>query len=138
MNGRVRPSFLRNVPVLAFCLLGGFFGLLVDDFPTIGRIFGLMFAVAFVPFAVLLLTTWFDFGDDMVRSSTLGRVREFHVGESTLRMHPLAVGFFGESTAVELRSGEVRRTVSLAVFSPADRELIKRELRSRFKVASTG
>lgn len=137
MTGRIRPSFLRNIPVLVFFLGGGLFGVLVDDVPVIVRVFGVVFIATVIPFTVLLLTTWFEFGDE-VRVSMLGRVQEFRAGESTLRMHPLAVGFFGESTAVELRSGEGRRTMSLAVFSPDDRELIKRELRSRFKVTSTG
>ena len=118
--------------MLAFCLLGG----LVDDVPVIVRVFGIMFAAALIPFLLLLLTTWFEFGDGVVRTSVLGRVRSFRVGESTFKMHPLAVGYFGKSTAVELRSADARRTVSLAVFRPDDRELIKRELRTTLSGAA--
>lgn len=136
VDTRVRPSLLRNIPALVFCLLGGLVGIFVDDFPAIGRVFGLMFAAGFIPFLLLLLTTWFEFGDGVVRTSVLGRVRSFRAGESTFTLHPLAVGFFAESTAVELRSARARRTVSLAVFSPDDRELIQRELRTRLTRAA--
>jgi len=49
---------------------------------------------------VLLLTTWFEFADNMVRTSVIGRLCEFRVGETTLRVNPPALGFLGESTAV--------------------------------------
>jgi hypothetical protein len=132
MSDRIRPSVLRNLPALVFCLGAGLFGILVDNVPVIVMVFGAIFLAAFVLYAALLLTTWLEFGEE-VRVSTWGRKMAFRAGESTLRLKPLPVGFFGETTAIELRSADGRFALSLAIFRPGDQERIKRELRRRFK-----
>ena len=59
----------RTSPVLAFCLVGGLFGVLVDDAPATGRVFGIMFAAALIPCLLVVLTTWFELGDGVVLAS---------------------------------------------------------------------
>ena len=137
MGARVRPAVLGNVPALAFCVGAGLVGVLVKDAPTVVRVFGIVLGVAAILYVWVLFTTWFQFGDDEAQVSTLGRVREFRVGETTLRLHRFSMGFFAEQTGVELQSGNAHLTVPLAVFSRKNRALIERELRARFSAAST-
>lgn len=100
--------------MLAFCLVGGLFGVLVDDVPAIGRVFGLMFAAALIPFLLLLLTTWFRILQRRRAHLGIGPGALISRRGVNLQAAALAVGYFGKSTAVELRSAAARRTVSLA------------------------
>ena len=137
MPARIRPAVVGNVPVVAFRVAGGLFAVLVDEVPLVGRLLGAMFAVGLVLYIPLLFTTWFQFDEDVVRVSSLGRVRCFRVGETTLQMYRFSKGFFAEQTAAELRSGDAHLTVALSMFRRKDQVLIERELRARFGVAST-
>jgi len=75
---------------------------------------GLMFAATLTPFLLLLLTTWFRIWQRRRAHLGIGPGALIRVEESTFRLHPLAVGYFGKPTAVELRSAATTRTVSLA------------------------